>query len=248
MKLLQLNMWMGRLTRQIVPLIEREKPDIITAQEVFSTNGMIAFPDRTFDLLEQVQTAGGYEYVYFSPTCDMQMMGYTVEFGNAVISKYPIINTETVFTSGEIMHSVTAENFVENTRNAQFVTIRFENTDIMLVNHHGYWEANPLGSAQSVLSMQRLTDTLRLLDPLPTIVAGDMNLLSKAPAMRLFDDLAEDLTATHAVSSTLSQLGKVQDVACDHILVNSLIQVVDFRVLSDLVSDHKALTLEFDVK
>ena len=74
------------------------------------------------------------------------------------------------------------------------------------------------------------------------------NLLSKAPAMRLFDDLAEDLTATHAVSSTLSQLGKVQDVACDHILVNSLIQVVDFRVLSDLVSDHKALTLEFDVK
>jgi len=31
MKLLQLNVWMGRLARQIVPLIEREQPDIITA-------------------------------------------------------------------------------------------------------------------------------------------------------------------------------------------------------------------------
>lgn len=247
MKLLQLNVWMGRLTRQIIPLIEREKPDIITAQEVFDTDGEIAFPDGTFNVASMMRQASGYEYTYFSPTCDMQVAGHEVRFGNAIFSKYPIVHAETIFTAGEAVHDMTEENFRMNVRNAQFVTVQIDDKEALVVNHHGYWESNPTGSPASVAAMQHVTDKLRTFDRIPTVIAGDMNVNPGTSAMRLFDGLAEDLTATHGISSTLSVLGKVRDVACDHILVNDLVRVNGFRVLDDLVSDHQALVLEFDV-
>jgi endonuclease/exonuclease/phosphatase family metal-dependent hydrolase len=246
-KLLQLNVWMGRLTRQIVPLIEREQPDIITAQEVFSAGSEIVFPDRTFNIAEEIRQYGGYDYVYFSPTWDMHVAGQTVQLGNATFSKYPIASSETIFTCGEAMHNMTADNYRVNTRNAQFVTLRVGGADILIVNHHAYWEADPAGSEASVTAMQHVTDKLRTFSDIPTVVAGDMNLNPNTPGMRLFDGIARDLTATHNISSTLSVLGKAENVACDHILVNDLIVVGGFHVLDDLVSDHKALMLEFDI-
>ena len=95
--------------------------------------------------------------------------------------------------------------------------------------------------------MQRVVDKLKTFSDIPTIVAGDMNLNPEAAGMRLFDGLLKNLTASHNISSTISILGKVQGIACDHILVNDSIRVDGFRVLDDLVSDHTALVLEFDV-
>lgn len=248
MKLLQLNMWMGRLTRQIVSLIEHENPDIITAQEVFNVDGSVVFPDRMFDLAKYVQDAGGFEYVYFSPTFDTQIAHETAPFGNAIFSKLPIIASETIITHGKLVHDMTAQNYIENTRNAQFVTLTIGDTNVLLVNHHAYWENTPTGSAASVASMQHVVDKLRTYSNVPIIVAGDMNLNPDTAGMHLYDGLLENLTASHGITSTLSVLGKVQDVACDHILVNELVQVVDFHVVDELVSDHKALVLEFDIR
>jgi len=200
-----------------------------------------------FDIAEQIRQAGGYDYVYFSPTWDMQVAGRAVQFGNATFSKFPIVSSETIFTNGEIIHDMTAENYIANTRNAQFLTLQVGNSDILVVNHHAYWEVDPAGSEASVAAMQYVTEKLQTFGDMPIVIAGDMNLNPGTPGMRLFDGLAEDLAATYNIRSTLSELGIVQGVACDHILVNGLIHVSDFRVLDDLVSDHKALLLEFEV-
>lgn len=176
---------MGRLTRQIIPLIERERPDIITAQEVFSTDGRIVFPDNTFDLAEKVRHAGSYEHVYFSPTWDMQITGQMVQFGNVTFSKHPIVSSETIFTCGEVIHDMTADNYKPNTRNAQFITLRVGDSDILIVNHHGYWEADPAGSKASVIAMQYVTDRLHAFENMPIVIAGDMNLNPDTPGMRL---------------------------------------------------------------
>ena len=65
MKLLQLNVWMGRLTPQIIQLIQAEKPDIMTAQEVFSVDGPVVFPDNMVNVFEQIRDAGQFEHDYF---------------------------------------------------------------------------------------------------------------------------------------------------------------------------------------
>jgi endonuclease/exonuclease/phosphatase (EEP) superfamily protein YafD len=94
--------------------------------------------------------------------------------------------------------------------------------------------------------MQSVKTMLQKL-PTPLIFAGDLNVKSESPVMRVFDDFLEDLTATHNVGTTLSVLGKVTDVACDHILISDDVLVTDFRVADDLISDHKALVMEFEI-
>lgn len=237
---------MGRLTRQILPLIEREDPDIITAQEVFSTKATIPFPDTTFNLLQLVEDLG-YEHVYFSPTWSMTATGEVVEFGNAIFSKYPLLQPETIFTNGHHQADIHADTYEPNHRNAQFVVVNTPAGQFHLVNHHAYWEPNPHGSYESKEKMQKVVDHLASLESLPIIVAGDMNVNPGTLAMNVFDGLLSDLTSTYQIRSTLSELGKVSDVACDHILVNSTVNVNKFAALDDLVSDHKALALEFEL-
>lgn len=247
MKLLQLNMWMGRLTRQIIPFVEREQPDIITAQEVFSSGGIVGLPDNTFHLLDILRTKGGYEFSYFSPTSEEQYAGVTVGCGNAILSKLPLSEEETFFTSGVFNAHNREGVFESNVRNAQIVLATLPNGRKMyIVNHHGYWEPTPDGSAASVAAMQIVADRIKDLDG-PIVFAGDLNVNPHTATMRLFDGVLEDLLVTHGVTNTISQLGKVQGIACDHVLVNNRVQVHNLRVLDDLVSDHKAVVLEFEI-
>lgn len=244
MKLLQLNLWMGRLTRQILPLIEREQPDIITAQEVFSSPKPIPFPDTLYDIHERI-AALGYDYVYFSPVCSTSVSGHTVQFGNALYSKLPLENTRTIFTSGAFCPDTNGSEFDTNSRNAQLATVRVNGRIVHIVNHHGYWEPNPIGSEKTVAAMRVVADTMEKLEG-PIIFSGDLNVNPSTPALQLFDGWLEDLTATYGLNDTLTVLGKVQGVAPDHIFVSNEIKVRSFAVMNDVASDHKALLLEFD--
>ncbi|QQS18882.1 hypothetical protein IPL68_02370 [Candidatus Saccharibacteria bacterium] len=94
--------------------------------------------------------------------------------------------------------------------------------------------------------MKIIADKIKQLDG-KIVFVGDLNVDPGTPALQLFDGWLEGLTANHGITNTLSQLAKVQEVACDHIFVNTHVRVQDFRVLDDLVSDHKALLLEFDL-
>ena len=247
MRLLQLNVWMGRLTRQILPLIEREHPDIITTQEIFGTSGVVPLPDQTFGLAQEIVATAHFPYQYFSPTMNFMVGDQTVEFGNAIFSKYPFLAHETIPVYGTPTTAMTAQNYEPNTRNAQLVTVDVDGVAVLVVNHHAFWDTNPLGNQTSTECLQIVADKLATFHDLPIVLAGDLNLVSEAPAMRVFDGMLEDLTATHHVATTLSQLGKVTGVACDHILINDMPRVKDFRVLDDLVSDHKALFLDAEI-
>ena len=80
MKLLQLNIWMGRLTWAASRFIEAEKPDIICLQEAYQTDANVKFPDRMFDCLDIIKETSGLEYVYFSPVLSMDIADGTADF------------------------------------------------------------------------------------------------------------------------------------------------------------------------
>ena len=246
MKLLQLNAWMGRLTPQIVSLIQQEQPDIITAQEVFDVDGPVVFPDNMVNVFQQIQSAGAFEHTYFSPAWGMEIAHQHATFGNAIFSKFPLEEKETVFTHGSYNSDLTPGTRVENTRNAQFVRVMAGDKPLWLVNHHAHWELTPQGSETSVARMQIVRDKIANL-PGTKIFAGDFNVLPGTPTLQLFDGMLEDSTDTYKLTTTLSKFGKVTDVACDHVLVSPEIHVQNFHVLEELVSDHKALLLEFDI-
>lgn len=247
MKLLQLNVWMGRLTRQMLPLIERERPDIITTQEMFSANGIVGLPDNTFHLLELMKERCEYTSVFFSPIYEAVYADVTVGCGNAILSKFPFSEQKTIFTNGEFNRHQKDAVFESNIRNGQIALVTMpDGRTFSVVNHHGYWEPNPVGSEKTTQSLQKLTNEVQKLSG-PIIFAGDLNINPGTPAMQLFNDYLTDLTATHNITDTMSVLCKVPGVAPDHILVNEGVVVKEFRVLDDLVSDHKALVLDFEI-
>ncbi len=247
MKLLQLNIWMGRLLPRVLELIEEETPDILCLQEVFSSKTDVVIPDFMFNSLEHIQNKTGFRHVYFSPVLETNISDTTTRFGNAIVSKYPLAKTETRFINGQFTANHSATDRAPNTRNIQYASIELPSGESLhLLNHHAYWLTDQLGDKVSVEKMKQVANFAQQFSG-PLILSGDLNVTPESPAMRVFDDFLEDLTATRKLQTTLSELGKVKDVPCDHILVNSDIKVSDFRTMNKLASDHLALILEFDV-
>jgi endonuclease/exonuclease/phosphatase family metal-dependent hydrolase len=246
MKLLQLNVWQGRFSRQIVKFLEAEQPDILCLQEVFSTSTEVKIPENMFDILQQILAKTGYEHHYFSPVFGMAVAGTTAEYGNAIVSRYPLVDCRTVFTEGEYNPSMTLETYFNNTRNLQLARVVTPSGDLQLANHHGHWEKTPEGNEQSLASMQVVAAELDKLSG-PHIFAGDLNVRANTPTMKLFEGKLRNLTEEYQLPTTLSIVGKVQNIACDHILVSDDIQVKAFRAADELLSDHKALILDFEL-
>ncbi|MDQ3065262.1 MAG: endonuclease/exonuclease/phosphatase family protein [bacterium] len=244
LKLIQLNIWQGKLLKEVINFLEEQNADIVCLQEVFHSQPIGIFD--IIDSLDKIQATLKYEHVYFEPTFSFDVSGTTVQFGNATLSKLPFNHKKVVFTNNDFHHVTNWADHPPNTRNALLIQVQIDEKPLTIINHHGYHEFDPLGSDASVAAMQKLVEELRVIDH-PIIFAGDLNVVPASPVMRLFDNWLEDLTATNEVKDTLTQFGKVRDIPCDHVLITNDVKVNSFEVSEALVSDHKPLILEFEL-
>jgi endonuclease/exonuclease/phosphatase family metal-dependent hydrolase len=231
----------------IFKLLDEVKPDVMCLQETFTSDQMVATPERVFNSLDLIQERSGLKYRFFSPTFTSVYSGVTASFGNAILSRVPLEDTKTVFTNGAYVPDYNPKTYDINIRNLQLASLSVDGVDIIIANHHGHWVIDPLGDEISIEKMKSVMHELKQVH-LPLIFAGDLNLKSESEAMRVFDNTLEDLTAIHHIPTTLSVVGKVTNVACDHILISPEVEVQRFEALDDLVSDHKALLLDFSLK
>lgn len=248
MKLIQLNIWQGRLLRQIVDYLRQEQPDFMCLQEVYSSE----IDTPLYDFLrsyEHIQAAFPDYHGYFSACYEMSMLGQAFKFGNALFSRYPITDTETIFINNEYQTYKTFAAYVTNTRNLQRATVQLGNgKSFWLINHHAYWDPAPsgVGSEKSKMKMQKVAAIVEN-SPGPIIFAGDLNVVPASPTMQPIQSILRDLTQTYKLPTTLSQFGKVPNVPCDHVCVSDEVEVRSFAASDALVSDHKALVLDFEL-
>jgi endonuclease/exonuclease/phosphatase family metal-dependent hydrolase len=246
MKLITLNTWQGRLSRNFAPFFNQQAADIVCLQELHSSD----VPIPTFDFLQNLQVitqASGLEHVFYAPTYSYDVLGKEAAFGNGILSRYPISTRDTVFTQGEFA-KVTAESLENNTRNIQIAHINTPEGMVTVVNHHGHWGTEPLGSELTLERMKKLTDVVRNIEG-PLIIAGDMNVWGHSDTLRhLKDSLGlRSLTEEFGIQNTLNNLLTPHEVACDHVLVSNQVNVMNYWVDEALLSDHKALILEFSL-
>lgn len=251
MKLLQLNIWNGRLLKAALNLIEKEQPDIITLQEVYSSE----IRTRTHDFLasfERIRDVFPSYQSYFSPRLDFPVFDKKVQYGNALLSKFPLSNAETIVVRGEFHSYQKAEDYAANEGqkecfNLQRVQVKIEGSkSCCLINYHGYWEPNEFGTDATIPVMEKVAEIIKASSK-PLILSGDLNVVAESPAMKPVHALLRDLTAEYEFQSSMTQFAKLPNVAPDHICVSDGIEVEKFAVLDDVVSDHKALVLEFEL-
>jgi endonuclease/exonuclease/phosphatase family metal-dependent hydrolase len=251
MKLIQLNIWQGRLIKQVLKFLDREQPDIICLQEVYSST----INTLTHDFLgsqQKIQANFPSYHSYYSAVCDMPVLGKKVRYGNALFSRFEISDEETHFVhqryhSYSDSESYAAGEGLTEGANLQQTTVRLGGGKSFTVfNHHAYWVPNHMGNETSAAALEKVASIIRQ-SPRPLILSGDLNVVAESPAMNPILEILTDLTKENNLSTTLSQFGAMRNVACDHICISEGIEVRDFSVREDLVSDHQALVLEFEL-
>jgi endonuclease/exonuclease/phosphatase family metal-dependent hydrolase len=247
MKLISLNLWQGRLYKNYPDFIKKHNTDVLCLQEVYDADRQVSLGDM-FISLSMVKKASSLENVFFAPTLSFVIQNTKVRLGNAVLSRYPLSSQRTVFTNGEYIEMDNPEDYVSNTRNAQLANINLNGRIINLVNYHGYWEIDPEGSERSLETITKLVNEVRDFKP-PLIMSGDFNLNAGSKAINyLKNELnLRDLTEEAGSPPTMSDKIVPYTASCDHIFVSRDIKVNSFTVADDLVSDHKALVLDFDI-
>jgi len=246
MKVIQLNIWLGHLLNPALAFIDRENPDILCAQEVYSSEISSGLFD-TYQTHERLSER--FPYQFFASTFSQQVLGENVEYGNAIYSKYPIFDEKVDFTHNQYTSNQTIKTFVRNIRSIQQckITLPGGNT-VTLANHHGFRDPNSDGTDESVASMLKAVASLQKADA-PLIFCGDLNVNQTSKTVHELDTLQlRNLSAEFKLNTTLSSAHRLtHNLACDYIFVSPSIKVDNFYASDSVVSDHKALILDFEI-
>ena len=242
MKILQLNVWTGRINGALLNFVKSNDFDVICMQEA-------VWGDKHEDLeglfatADQIKEASGLSYDSRASNWGIKIFSEDniMEQGNVILSRDKILEERSEVVYGEYGMVKGIRDLYEHVYTIQIVKL---GNGITIVNHHGYWKPTPVGDETTAEVMKKVANVMRGISG-PVVMCGDLNIVHEAPAMRELDFL-RDLTHEYHIDNTLSGLKFNGKVACDHILVNDSVDVKNFSVLDDIVSDHKPLMAEID--
>lgn len=259
MQLITLNIWGGRNHDLLLKFIEanRDQTDIFCFQEVFKSDRSVLNPNGSWsNILAEIQNVLPEFNYYFSPTF------HGTDFDNKV--NYPLSQGQSTFWNKKLVIKEKGEIFVNRSENdmgwfewgkkpnppKNFLYTVFNN--FLVINLHGYWEPAPkYDTPERFKQSQMILDFIKQ-HQMPTIIAGDFNLAIDTKALKMFEAAGfRNLVKESKAKTTRSHLYDIKwraiDPFADYIIVSKDVDVYDFKVLPDEVSDHLPLYLEFEV-
>lgn len=240
MKILQLNIWGGKLGKQIVELLDREKPDVVCFQEV------IVLPHEgslLFTQFADIQSESRFEHSFVSPAFGFTMMNHRADFGNAVMSHTPFINTTTVFTRGDYNPTIDLVDGDYNMRNLQHVEMERDGKKLHILNHHGHHiRQHKLGNEETLRQCELIAEYVKKLDG-AVVLTGDFNLAPESESLGKLNAILVNHAMESGVTTTRTLLTHKTEV-CDYIFTSKSLVTSNFKVLPDIASDHAALVIE----
>lgn len=258
LKLVQVNAWMGNLAVPLARFLEAEKPDFICMQEVFmpQDNVIPAF-DLQFNFLKDIREHTGLGHEYFAKAWSFQLGSATYDLGSIILSRYPMDAQTSFFPYGSYHTRTSKDDSAPNSQPWLAATISLpEGKQFALATYHGFLKDAGgifgIGDQETIEVWRKVAARLGELAR-PLVFCGDFNIWPESPAFKELDGLGlRNLITESGSRGTLSEVHKApaenRAVSTpDHMFVDENIRVQDFYVSDTLVSDHKALILEFDI-
>jgi endonuclease/exonuclease/phosphatase family metal-dependent hydrolase len=255
MRIIQVNGWLGQLNGPLSRFIQEQTPDIVCLQEALLPLGeyLPTFRDQ-YDYISKLQSVGRLTHISFAPSWGYELTECLINVGNVILSKYPLTNTNQIHVNNSYFVAKRVTDYQPNTRTLQSALVSLPNgSKLAIANHQAYLAGqNARGDDESVNKMRLAARFLAEL-PRPMIFCGDLNVNPDTPTIQALDGLGlRNLTAETGIKTTLSEAHQapIEDrnsVVCDYIFVSREIKVTNFSVAEEIVSDHKALILEFEI-
>jgi endonuclease/exonuclease/phosphatase family metal-dependent hydrolase len=175
----------------------------------------------------------------------VENFGGKTEQGTQVISKYPICSAENKFYYGDYKTEYDATHFRERdwARSILSAIINLPNNkQIKIIDVHGIWNLTRMGDDRTIAQSEFIIAEL-LKDKMPTIVAGDFNLVPESPSIKMLEQYLTNLSVKYKLKTTRP----TKNMVVDYIFITDDITVKDFMVIDTNVSDHLPLVLDFDI-
>jgi endonuclease/exonuclease/phosphatase family metal-dependent hydrolase len=131
----------------------------------------------------------------------------------------------------------------------QVAELEINGKRLQVLNLHGIWNESRMGDERTMAQCRYLLEAAKRKN-LPTIIAGDFNLLPESHSLKILNDNFKNLITEFKIVSTRpdfsDEIDRGEEVV-DYVFVNDQIQVKDFSVIQTDVSDHLPLILEFEI-
>ena len=248
-KLVNLNIWIGgKLFDSAIDFLSKENPDILTLQEAFNGLGNeLPENERTIEILKKEL---GYKYSFFSKCFMDEATKGKVDRGNAILSRFPIINTNDVFYDRPYgMYSENRpQDFPILPRTIQHAEIQVNNKTVNVFNTQGIWgldgddNKRRLRMSKIILAQVKGKDNV--------ILAGDFNVKPNTKTINnieeLFINVFKDELKTTFNMKRKTNPGYATAVV-DMIFISKNIEVVNHTCPQVDVSDHFPLVCTFNI-
>jgi endonuclease/exonuclease/phosphatase family metal-dependent hydrolase len=240
MKLVTLNIWGAQVREPFLEFIARHRDiDIFCLQEVYDkAEGILSshYPNVSHSIFTELQALLPTHQGFFRPVVDGV-------YGIAIFIKKEF----QVSGEGELLiHKNTKypEQSGHHSRNLQWITFEYNQQTFTVINVHGLW--NGMGKTDTPDRLVQSKNIKAFVDSVasPKILCGDFNLRPDTESTQILEVGMKNLITEYAVTSTRTSIYRKAEKFADYIFVSPDIEVRDFKVLPDEVSDHAALFLE----
>ncbi|MEN9647453.1 MAG: hypothetical protein RLY57_257 [Candidatus Parcubacteria bacterium] len=250
MKLVTLNTWCGRVRDKYKDFFDvYPHIDIWCFQEVF--NNADTYIDPVIDHSDADKKLLG--------TLQSYLKDFNVEFCQVLSNFYGIAsfvnkNIE-IIDRGEVLvakgdwWNLTDTHNRDHHRKLQWMELKINEKKVLIA--HVHLTHRPEGKSDNKKRLQQsriIAEFLNMFD-CPKILCGDFNLLPDTESIKIIEDAGmRNLVTEYKIPSTRTELYKKPLQFADYIFVSPEIQVNDFKVLPEVVSDHAPLYIDFEIK
>ena len=268
-KLLQLNMFQGKLIKNVVEYVKENDIDILCLEEVtggkLSRGGLNTYPkvgtvgevlDQSvvgIDCFSYLKSELNYEgklSVNFRLKSDPESY-----FGNAIFyKKFNLLEKKEIWMKDyEEYDDIEKINPADIPRSGLLLNLERDGKSLGVVTTHLVWGPTPLDEPYKLEQNEKLFEFVKTFKT-PFVIAGDFNLTPDSQVIGWFSGIARNLISETKVRNTLNpNIHSIKKLfpeghAVDYIFVSKDITVNKFRVIDEIdLSDHYGLLLEFEV-
>jgi endonuclease/exonuclease/phosphatase family metal-dependent hydrolase len=244
MKLITLNIWGGRQWNPFVDFLKKYSDvDIFLFQEVHNNaTPLTKWQDNVNEhsYSHIIQILPGHNS-YHAPSI-------LEEWGLATFVKNSIV----VETHGNVFVFRTKDAYIHADaatipKNIHHITFDLDGRKTTIINFHGLWNGKGKTDTEDrIKQSQKVIDFIKGIEG-DVILSGDFNLRPDTESLKMIERELnlKNLISEHGITSTRTSFYTKDEKFADYILTSPTVQVKDFRVLPEEVSDHAALYLEF---